>query len=1232
MKSVVSYYHLNRGIISRLALARLDVKRTAFSAEQMTNWVPRVLGSMMLRPGFQFLGGMASRPKLIPFVFATDDTAIIEATNLALRFWIGDTLLSRAAVSSVITNGNFDANLANWTDLDEAGAASVWAAGGYMQLTGDGANAAIREQQVTVAAADQGKEHALRITIQRGPVTLRVGSTSGGDEYVTETELGTGTHSLAFTPTGNFYVRFLSRLLRLTLVDSVQVEGAGVVTLPSPWTENDLRRIRWDQSADVIFVACKGLQQRRIERHSGRSWSVVLYQSNDGPFRVENVGPITIATSALNGNVTLTASKALFRTTQVGGLIKIRSTGQRVSSNIAAQNTFTNTIRVTGVGESRRFTWQISGVWTGTVTLQRSVGTVGFWEDVFQRTTTDINESDNDGLDNQVVYYRLGFKTGDYGSGTATCTITYTLGSITGVARITDFTNATTVGAEVYADFGGIDASLFWSEGSWSDRRGWPTAVALYEGRLWWAGKNGIWGSISDAFNSFDENFEGAAGPINRTVGSGPVDDINWALPLQRLLLGAGGAEHSVRSTTFDEPLSPTNFNIKEASTQGSAPCHAVKVDSRGIYVQRSTQRIYELAFDTQSYDYGSSDLTVMCPDIAVGGIVGLAVQRQPDTRIHAIRTDGTVALGVIDRAENVLSWQIVQTEGSVLDAVVLPGIEEDAVYYAVQRSLGPTGITSLDVTPGTAFTAQATLAFTGGGGENAAATIDLKVVNAVVSATGAGYFENDVMTVVGGTIGVGATLRVQTVDGAGGVLTVSIVQAGDYTAIPANPAATINGTGAGCTVTLTWGLGPYTITDSGSGYSTAPEVTVIGDGNGSSVTATISSVAQTGYYLEKWAKESECRGGTLNKQADAFITIGSAPSSGGAIVLGGYVSSLTVDPGINYADLPTGVTISGGGGGGATATIGLGAVGADYSGTAGSGYTPGDVLTVVGGVFTRPAKLRNVTPYSGPAVFLDVIDPGVYSVRPINYVSVSGGTGSGLVTYIVWGLSEATITNPGSGYTSPPTVTAVMAGPYPSGFFAGGVPGTISASITLVTGPAAPSGGANSISGLDHLEGKEVIVWGDGKDLSPDDDNGVQQTYTVSGGSINLDTSVSQAVVGLPYTATWVSAKLALGTDQGTTLNQRKRISQLGLCLVDTHSHGLLMGSGNDPVTLDQMPLIEGGAEIPYDQIWLGYDADSIPIPGEWSTDSRLHLVAKAPRPCTVLAITMAVEENTKG
>ena len=46
----------NRGLISQLALARVDLRRTALSADIQTNYVPRVLGSMMIRPGLGYTG------------------------------------------------------------------------------------------------------------------------------------------------------------------------------------------------------------------------------------------------------------------------------------------------------------------------------------------------------------------------------------------------------------------------------------------------------------------------------------------------------------------------------------------------------------------------------------------------------------------------------------------------------------------------------------------------------------------------------------------------------------------------------------------------------------------------------------------------------------------------------------------------------------------------------------------------------------------------------------------------------------------------------------------------------------------------------------------------------------------------------------------------------------------------------------------------------------------------
>ena len=695
MRTRVAKLAFNRGLVSRLGLARADIKRLALAAEEMTNWAPRVLGSMMLRPGWKHLGSSLNDAagRYLPFVFSISDKAKIELTDLAMRIWISDALLTRVAVSSAVTNGTFDANVTNWTDNDEAGGTSVWVTGGYMGLTGNGTAAAIRDQTVTVAAADQNVEHALRIVIERGPVVLRVGSTAGGDEYIAETELQTGDHSLAFTPTGDFRIRFFSRLKRQVLVDSCAVEAAGVMSVPTPWVAANLGKIRYGQSGDVMFCACDGIQQQRIERRATRSWSVVNYYTNDGPFRIDNVGPITMTPAALSGNTTLTASAAYFKSTNVDSLFRVESNGQTVTASVTAQNQFTDAIRVEGVDNQRVFTVTVDEDAAGAAifTLQRSLESdTGPWTDV-QTWTADVVTAFDDGLANQIAWYRLGVKTGDYVNGTHTVSLNYTVGSIAGVARITGFTSATVVDIEVITDFGGTAATDTWAEGEWSDRRGWPTAIAFHEGRLTWEGRDAVQGSISDAFDSFDDLFEGDAGPISRTIGSGPVDNINWALSLQRLILGGEAAEFSIRASSLDEPLTPTNFNIKAASTQGSAPVQAEKIDQNGVFVQRGGNRVYELAFGSDGIDYQASQLSALIPDIGAPGITRMAVQRQPDTRMHFVRSDGTVAMLVFDKVEEVICWLDIETDGEIEDVVILPGIQgeqEDHVYYHVKRTV----------------------------------------------------------------------------------------------------------------------------------------------------------------------------------------------------------------------------------------------------------------------------------------------------------------------------------------------------------------------------------------------------------------------------------------------------------------------------------------------------------------------------------------------------------------
>lgn len=681
----------NRGIVSPLALARLDLKRTAMSAAIQTNWMPRELGPMMLRQGLGYTGAHPGISKTIPFLFAADDFADIEMSDSLLRVWVDDALITRPTVAATITNGDFGAALTGWTDHDESGATSAWALGGYMALGGDGESYAIREQAVTVSASDYGEAHAIRVTVLAGPVVMRVGSSSLGGQYLSDTTLGTGTHSIVVVPSGNIYVQFRNRLERTVYVDNVSIESGTVLSLPTPYGEDDLPLLRWDQSGDVVYIACSGFQQRKIERRSHDSWSIVLYQPEDGPFRIENITPTTLTPSALTGSgITLTSSASLYDDGHVGALFSITSVGQRVETDLDAENLFGDPIRVTGVGESRRFAIIISGTFTATVTLQRSVGEIGSWEDITPYTTA-TSVTYNDALDNQIVFFRLGIKTGDYTSGTAETVLNYASGSITGVVRITAVSTDMIATADVLTALGGTAASDVWAEGQWSDYRGWPSSVVLHDGRLWWAGKDKFNGSVTDGFESFDANFEGDAGPLSRSIGSGPVDTINWQVSLNRLYAGTDGGVVECKSTSFDEPLTPTNFTPKRPSTRGCARVAAVKVDDTAIVIARSGIRVHELEYVYESNGAKLNDLTLLAPEVCSPGISWVCAQREPDTRIHCGLTDGTVAVLVFDKAENQLCWIKIETDGEVVDGWVQPGESgspDDVVYYSVKRTV----------------------------------------------------------------------------------------------------------------------------------------------------------------------------------------------------------------------------------------------------------------------------------------------------------------------------------------------------------------------------------------------------------------------------------------------------------------------------------------------------------------------------------------------------------------
>jgi hypothetical protein len=221
----------------------------------------------------------------------------------------------------------------------------------------------------------------------------------------------------------------------------------------------------------------------------------------------------------------------------------------------------------------------------------------------------------------------------------------------------------------------------------------------------------------------------------------------------------------------------------------------------------------------------------------------------------------------------------------------------------------------------------------------------------------------------------------------------------------------------------------------------------------------------------------------------------------------------------------------------------------------------------------------------------------------------------------------------------------------------------TVDCSNTFVADPVAePFGVTNIPQFLPQLAGQYVTLWADGFAVPNSAlvaaDGSVQLAFL---GIITNNGFVKNCIGGLPYTADFISAKLAYGAAQGnTSINKVKRVDHIGLVLQNTHYQGLKYGltqidpvanagtglgtlgsqGGLGPITLgkndymvdtleplDNLPLIERGAPVVQGTIWAFYDEKMIEIAHNAITDPRLHLQATSPFPCTVLAVSIGME-----
>ena len=156
----------------------------------------------------------------------------------------------------------------------------------------------------------------------------------------------------------------------------------------------------------------------------------------------------------------------------------------------------------------------------------------------------------------------------------------------------------------------------------------------------------------------------------------------------------------------------------------------------------------------------------------------------------------------------------------------------------------------------GTGFTNATTTTLTPSSG-SASFSCTLSCNLATLQAAGTNYIVGDVLTVTGGTFTSACTITVSAINVATGAITgINLNNPGIYTIYPgANPVSVTGGHGTLATFNLTFGIYQVAVVSPGSGYVSAPTITVAGAGAGVNAQLTVNmGITANGTTLATYA------------------------------------------------------------------------------------------------------------------------------------------------------------------------------------------------------------------------------------------------------------------------------------------------------------------------------------------------------------------------------------------
>jgi hypothetical protein len=493
-----------------------------------------------------------------------------------------------------------------------------------------------------------------------------------------------------FNVTQTYILEFGDQYFRVHKDGGTVVSSGSPVEVATPYAHTDLAKLKFTQSADVMYLVHPDYAPRKITRTSHTAWTITEVDLLRGPMADDNTTTTTLLANGRTGSVTITASASTFVSSDVGRLVRLHEGFAKIT-NFSSATSVTATVQENADGRT-----ELMPSYTAT-TISAHEG---------DPSATGLEHNDRY-QDTAGAFVSQGFKVGmkvtvsgftDSNNNKASAIVVKVTDDTLLLAPSSDLTDE--AAGDSVTISGDLTASTDWALGAFSTVTGFPAAVAFYEQRLVFASTTQqpqtLFFSVGGSFEDFAAGVD-ADDALTYTLGSNQVNIIRYLQAGRVLLVGTSGGEFVVTSSE-DAPLSPTNAVVKRQATYGSADIQPVQVANVTLFVQRAKRKLRELVFDLNTDSYQAPDMTILAEHITETGIKEMSLQQEPDNVVWCVLENGKFVGMTYRREENVIAWHehlIGGTFGSdafgyVESVATIPGdLNEDDTYLVVKRTIG---------------------------------------------------------------------------------------------------------------------------------------------------------------------------------------------------------------------------------------------------------------------------------------------------------------------------------------------------------------------------------------------------------------------------------------------------------------------------------------------------------------------------------------------------------------